>query len=266
MPAVSVIMGIYNGEKYMKRAIESILQQSFEDFELIICNDASTDGTEEILNMFAQKDGRIKVIKNKRNRRLAASLNACIRKASGEYIARMDDDDVSLPERLERQVAFLKAHEEYALVGAGAERFDENGAWGTLMCREKPTLEQCFEKVQFIHPTTMIRRHVLEQVGGYSERRENYRTEDYDLWCRIYEKGYRGYNLQEVLLKYYESENSIKRRKKRHRLDLIRNKFYWRKRLGLPFRYNAYVYLEICKLLIPNRVLLLYRKHKQRST
>ena len=106
-PKVSVIMGVYNGEKTLNRAIESICAQTFTDWELIICDDCSNDGTEKLLQKWCQTEPRIISLRNEKNCRLAASLNRCLERASGEYIARMDDDDVSFPERFEIQSLFL---------------------------------------------------------------------------------------------------------------------------------------------------------------
>ena len=124
MPKVSVIMGVHNGEKTLSRAIDSILNQTFSDFELIICDDFSTDATYKIMKSYALKDNRIIILKNERNLGLAASLNKCINISKGEYIARMDDDDISYSERFCRQVDFLDHNHKYAFVSSIVDCYD----------------------------------------------------------------------------------------------------------------------------------------------
>lgn len=265
MPKVSVIMGVFNGEKGLRRAMDSILNQTFEDFEFLICDDASTDRSSQILREYASKDRRVCLFTNKKNRKLAASLNRCIKAASGEYIARMDDDDYSRRERLEKQVEFLDHHPEYAFVGTGSARFDQKGIWGKDFDLEQPDLKQCYQKVQFTHPSVMMRRSALEDVGGYTENKENERSQDYDLWCKLYQKGYRGYNLQEILFYYGESRMSVKKRKKKHRIDFFRKQLRWRRRLKLPFWYDVYAWMEVSKIMIPNSILLHMRRQRMRK-
>ncbi|MCI8484004.1 MAG: glycosyltransferase family 2 protein [Lachnospiraceae bacterium] len=262
MPKVSVIMGVYNGKNGLKRAIDSILNQTFEDFEFLICDDASTDGSSEILKAYAFRDRRIKIFTNRKNRKLAASLNRCIRAASGEYIARMDDDDYSHRERLAKQVAFLEQHPEYAFVGTAAARFDKNGIWGKSFGTAYPDLKQCYKKVQFIHPSVMMRSDLLREVGGYTENKENERSQDYDLWCKFYQKGYQGCNLQETLFYYRESQRSIQKRKKRYRIDFLKKQLRWRRRLKLPVWYDIYAWIEVYKIMMPNFILLHMRKRR----
>ena len=123
---VSVIMGVYNCEKTVAESIESIINQTYDNWELIICDDASTDNTCAIVESYARKyGGKIFFLKNSANRRLAYSLNRCLEAAKGKYIARMDGDDISLPRRLEKQVLFLESHPEYALAGTAMIPFDE---------------------------------------------------------------------------------------------------------------------------------------------
>lgn len=132
-------MGVYNAEKTIKRCIDSILNQTYENWEFIICNDGSSDGTLNILNEYQKTDSRIKVISNKSNKKLAVSLNRCLKYAKGKYIARMDADDESLPQRLEVEVDFLERHEQVDLVGCNRIIFDEQGEYGIRKVKEYPT-------------------------------------------------------------------------------------------------------------------------------
>ena len=127
-PKVSVVMAVYNGEQYLQEAIESILSQTFSDFEFIIVDDASTDCTPEIVQNYAKYDKRIRLMRNKRNLGLTKSLNRGLNVSQGIYIARQDADDLSLPKRLELQVHFLDDHIEIGALGAGVEIVDEKGS------------------------------------------------------------------------------------------------------------------------------------------
>lgn len=140
MPNVSIIMGVYNCKNYnlLRKSVESILQQTYKDYEFIICNDGSTNNTLEELKKIAQSDSRIKIISYEKNRGLNHALNECLAVSQGKYIARQDDDDVSKPERLKKQVQFLDENREYAIVGTCADVFDNNGIWGEYTVPEKP--------------------------------------------------------------------------------------------------------------------------------
>jgi len=197
-PCVSVVMPVYNGEAFLREAIESILAQTFTDFELLLINDGSTDGTQAIINTYRQ-DQRLRCI-SRPNRGLIASLNEGWQRARGSYIARMDADDVSAPERLERQVAFLDAHAEIGLVGSAVWIIDAQGQRSGLVVLPEThhmiAWRLCFED-PIVHPTVLIRRPLLERADGYDPAMPH--AEDYDLWRRL--SGLtRLHNLPEVLL------------------------------------------------------------------
>ena len=183
MPKISVLMPAYNAEKYIKEAIDSILAQTFEDFELIILNDCSKDNTEQLILSYSDK--RIVYLKNQENMGVAATLNKGIDAAKGEYIARMDADDISLPQRFEKQVAYLDAHSEVAVLGTEVENFDENGNLQPMVyraCAAQLKIDLLFASV-LAHPSVMMRRQVVARLGGYDREFEG--LEDYDLWCRV---------------------------------------------------------------------------------
>lgn len=187
MPKVSVIMPAYNAEKYIAQAIESILGQSYRDMEFIILNDCSMDRTEEII--LSYQDSRIVYLKNERNMGVAATLNKGMAAAKGCYIARMDADDISLPQRLEKQVAFLDAHPAAAVVGTDLERFGE----GIPSQIRRFSGDPAQMKVDLLfacglaHPSVMMRREAVEALGGYDMEFEG--LEDYELWCRMAAQG-----------------------------------------------------------------------------
>ena len=202
--SVSVIMPVYNGERYLKEAIESILNQAFRDLEFIIINDASTDKSEEIIKSFT--DPRIVYIKNDKNLGQAESLNKGIRRARGLYVARMDQDDISLPERISAQSAYMEANRDVAILGTWYQEIDENN--NVIRRPLFPTSPSIKIRLFFArltgwasiaHPTVMIRRDLFDKVGYYDPK---YRIcQDYDLWLRAVRK-YKIENIPKVLLNY----------------------------------------------------------------
>lgn len=207
IPAVSVLMPVYNGEKYLSEAIDSILNQTFADFELIIINDGSTDGTLEILRKYTQQNKRI-VLHNQTNQGLIAALNKGIKLARGKYIARMDADDISFPERLALQVGFLENHPEIGVLGSGARIMNSSGVtYDTLQHPTQHNVLQwclCFF-CPIVHPTVIMRRQVVVQVGGYGAMQH---AEDYDLWCRL-SCVTRLSNLKDVLLYLRQHDSNV---------------------------------------------------------
>lgn len=205
---VSVIMSVFNTDKYVHRAIESILNQTLKDFEFIIVNDASIDKTSAVVGSYAKKDKRIKVINNDRNLKIAHSLNIGVSLARADLIARMDADDISHPERLEVQYLFLKSHPEVAIVGTNISITDKNEK--EVWKREYPTHSKDLKKIMFryspfAHPTVMYRKKVYEEFGGYNPNMIP--CEDIDFWFRIgaqYDFG----NIPKTLLKYTLSQSS----------------------------------------------------------
>jgi glycosyltransferase involved in cell wall biosynthesis/GT2 family glycosyltransferase len=188
IPKISVIMSVYNDEKYLKEAVESILNQTYSDFEFIIVNDGSTDNTKKILHQFS--DPRIKIINNEKNIGLTKSLNIALKSARGEYIARMDGDDISHPLRFEKQVAFLEKHQECLVLGTFMHMIDENGnkigLWGRYENFEDIKTGLLIQN-EIGHGSTMLRRSAIEKVGYYDE---NFLyAQDYDLWLRLSEIG-----------------------------------------------------------------------------
>jgi glycosyltransferase involved in cell wall biosynthesis len=204
-PKTSVLLPVYNGEKYLEEAIESVLNQTFTDFELIIVNDGSADDSLEIINFYASRDSRIKVINNKKNRGFSPSLNIAIASAQGDYIARIDCDDIWCSKnKLEEQVGFLEKHSEYGLVGTSVILIDEKG--NEIGCRRPALLDREIREYllsanQFQHSSVLIRKSVLDEIGVYTEKKKYYILEDYDLWLRI-GKEYKLTNLAGYYTKY----------------------------------------------------------------
>jgi len=191
-PKISVVMSVYNGEKYLRGAIESILNQTFKDFEFIIINDGSIDRTSEILESY--DDPRI-ILVYQEHLGLTKSLNKGITLAKGTYIARQDADDISLPERLEKQIEFLEKHKNVALLGTAANIIDERGFHFKTIefpCDYSSIRKGMKKFNHFVHGSVMFKRQCFFEAGGY---RELFPTaQDYDLWLRFVEK-YKAVNL-----------------------------------------------------------------------
>lgn len=222
-PHVTVLLSVYNGERFLAEAIDSILGQSYENYEFIIIDDASTDSTAEILKRYARKDSRIKIVTNPVNLRLAASLNKGISLASGELIARMDADDVSLPDRLEKQVAFMQANPNVSICGTALSVY---GSPDTIWL---PPLDDHAIKTMFFfesclyHPTVIMRKRLFSDFSYSSSMLP---AEDYDLWSRFAEKKEIIFaNLPAPLLRYrfHEGENrSEYKLRQREAADMVR--------------------------------------------
>jgi glycosyltransferase involved in cell wall biosynthesis len=210
-PIVTVVLPVFNGEPYLAQAIESILVQSYRDFELIIIDDGSVDGSPEIVRQFA--DVRIRVV-TQSNRGLPATLNRGIGLARGRYIGRQDQDDVAFPERLGKQVSFFNQHPGCGLVGTWAEIW--RGDTRTDRVHAHPSDDAHLKAAllfnnPFVHSSVMIRRTALEQVGMYAVDAGRQPPEDYELWSRI-SREFEVANIPELLHAYREVEGSMSRR------------------------------------------------------
>lgn len=257
---VSIIMGIYNCEDTLPEAIESILSQTYQDWELIMCDDASTDNTLKIAQSYSEQYPlKIKVIHNEKNMMLAASLNRCLEYAKGEYIARMDGDDVSVPERLEKQVDFLEQHEKYQVVGTWMQAFDKNGKKNVISIKDEPQVTDLPKFNPFHHATVLIRSDVMKALEGYTVSDFTRRTEDVDLWFRFFSQGYRGYNLSEVLYLVREDESAYKRRKLKYSVDASKVLFRGIRLLRLPAKYYIYTLKPIVSWATPRKLKVIVR-------
>jgi glycosyltransferase involved in cell wall biosynthesis len=209
-PKVSVVMSVYNGEKYLREAIESILNQTFTDFEFIIIDDSSSDSTSAILAEYASQDARLIIIRNDQNIGLTRSLNKGLAVTQGEYIARQDADDVSFPQRLQQQVNFLDNHPEVVLVSSNYEIIDAQGRQ-IKQVKKSPEPLLIAWYLLFInylggHSVVMFRREPVINLGGYAE---DYRyAQDYQLWLQLLNIGDMGI-LPEVLLRWRSHEQNI---------------------------------------------------------
>jgi glycosyltransferase involved in cell wall biosynthesis len=210
-PLVSVVMAVYNGEKYLTEAIESIQKQTCQDFEFIMIDDASTDRSGEIIEKFQRSDKRIRAIRNEKNSGLGVSLNRGVSITKGQFIARMDADDISQPDRFERQLTYLKQNPGILVLGGSCIMIDEQGKEkGTTIFPNDPDLMRwnmlLGNGMIIVHGTAMFRREFFERFGNYGKFRA---AQDFELWTRTFdEEPLPIANLGEVIYTYRNHENT----------------------------------------------------------
>lgn len=261
---VSILMSVYNAASTLEMAINSILDQSFSDFEFIICDDASTDRSWEIISDYAHKDSRIAAIRNVHNQGLGASLNCCLKISKGIYIARQDADDVSLPDRLELTLRFLQ-NENLPYAACGVFVFDDTGIWSQRIFPQEVTKHIIAQKNPFFHPTMIFKREVLESVNGYRVAEETRRVEDYDLVMRLAARGIIGMNLQKCLYGVYEPPQAYQRRTFKSRCAEIKVRFHGLRLMRSPFYDYLYLIKPVIVSLIPLRLLKAVKKFQWRN-
>ncbi len=246
-PRVSVLFPVYNDERFVSRAIQSILVQTFADFELIVVDDGSTDGTVKILEAFA--DPRIRIVFDS-HQGVSAALNRAISLAGGEYLARMDSDDTSRPDRLERQSDFLDQHPDYGMVGSACEIVTEDGS--RVGSFPVPQLDAEVRAAMIwgnpiVHSSVMIRKSVLDEVGFYDP---NYMWEDYELWWRIISR-YKVANLPDQLVARTNREASVSRvNKSRYYYENLRVQVKAAKYPGVPVSIYTSLAKSTCAYLL----------------
>lgn len=263
-PMVSVIMGVYNqlDLDVFEKAVESILNQTFTDFEFLIYNDGSVDEVADYIEMLKERDKRIRVIGSKTNHGLGYALNRCIDEARGKYLARMDADDISYPDRLKVEVDFLERNPEYMYCGSNCNLFDEEGVWGDGTRPEKPYAKDYLKYSPYIHPTVMYRASLFERVAGYAEEKRTLRCEDYELFMRLFHLGYQGYNIQQPLLKYRVDRKKYHSRAFKYYVYEGQIRFEGFKRMGLLWPTGwLYVFRPMISHMLPAGVIV---RHKER--
>lgn len=270
MPLISIIMAVHNCEATLESAVASISDQTYPNWELIICDDASTDGTGELLQRLAgaRDDGRIVLLSNPTNRKLPYSLNRCLEVARGEYIARMDGDDISEPDRLERQLRYLREHPHVDLVGTAMRRFNDEGE-ADLVFPASPTPDKWTlgksAATPFCHATILARREVFDTVGNYTVSWRTERGQDIDLWFKFFAAGFTGVNLPDALYRVREDAAAIRRRTRKARFGeaVTRTKGSWA--LRYPPSAYAWILVGVAKTLVPYKVFDWHRAWTRRQ-
>ncbi|RLD62356.1 MAG: glycosyltransferase family 2 protein [Bacteroidetes bacterium] len=266
MTKVSIIMAAYNAEKYITQSIESLINQTYTDFELILIDDGSTDETKNIINHFSDNDDRIIPVFNEKNLGLTKNLNKGIALSNGEFIARMDADDISYLTRLEKQVEFLKNNPGIDLVGTASIDIDKNGM--ELNKRIVPETHQQIVNLlpkanPISHPTVMFRKKSFSKVNFYNVEYKT--TQDYELWFRAIGAGLKFYNLQEILLQYRMDDTYIKRKSFKYRLYDFKLRLHGFKYIKLPIYRYYYALIPIMLGIVPDSLYLLLKKFDPRA-
>lgn len=258
---VSVLMGIYNCEDTLAESIESILNQTHSNLELIMCDDGSTDNTYEIASEYAKKDSRIILLKNEKNLTLGPTLNNCLAVAKGKYCARMDGDDLSTPDRFEKQVAFLETHPEFDVVGSFMQIYGTDKL--RVVC-EYPQIDLLAKSNPCCHATIMMRTDVYREIEGYSTDPKLTRIEDVDMFWRFYLAGHKAANIQEALYIVRENQDTFKRRKAKFSFTVAA---YLAKRCheaNIPLKSRLFILKPVIAAITPNELVRLYHRVKDR--
>lgn len=259
-PIVSVIMSEYNTNlDLLHKSISSIVDQTYKNWELIIIDDASKNDVAKLVKEY--DDDRIKVYRNKKNMGLVHSLNEAIKHSSGIYIARMDTDDYSYSDRLEKQVKFFEQNNKYDVISGRCDYYDENdGIWGVSKFYGEVTKDVFLGSSVIIHPSVMCKKEVFSITNGYLDYR---RCEDSATWIELFLHGKKFYVMDEVLIKYHLSADDIKKRSLLNRRDsfrLIREKY---KKLNPSSIKIATRYIKVfTSAVMPHRIMFAYHKRK----
>ena len=226
-------MATHNGKDKIDSAIESVFNQTYDNWKMIICDDGSTDGTYNYLKG-KYKEKRIIILKNNEKKGLAYSLNKCIKECNDcEFIARMDDDDFSYPNRFERQIDYLKNHSKISFVSSNIEIYNGQKIIGTKKLKEFPTKNDLIWNSPFVHPSIIFRRDDLIKSELYRVAPETTRGQDYDLFMRMYSLGLFGANIQEFLFRYTDNNQTRKKRTLKIRLGECKVRFVGYKKMGI---------------------------------
>jgi len=252
---ISVVMSVYNAEKYLEEAIKSILNQTYQDFEFIIVNDCSNDRSSAILNDYNKNYDKIKLLNNTENIGLTKSLNKAIAVSKGDFIARMDADDISEPNRFERQVGYLKTHKDIDILGTFSN--DINGQGDVFRKRTTPVNHDDIVKMlpklcPISHPTVMFRKDSLASIGFYNER---FRTsQDLEMWFRAAGVGLRFANIPEFLFKYRMDSDFLYRKTFQFRWNDYKLRLEGFKYIKLPWYKYGFALIPILLGILPSSV------------
>lgn len=267
-PLVSVLMGVRYcaaDTAVLERSVASILGQTLSDFELLLCADGSSPEALAYLNRVAAQDGRIRLVAAPNALSLPVKLNACFRESRGAFLARMDDDDFSHPERFERQLLFLREHPQTAFVGCNAALMREGTPVGERHLPENPSVRDFYMTQPYLHPALLFRAEALGAVGGYSTDRYCLLCEDYDLLLRLYAKGLTGCNLQETLLDYTLPATAKGSRTMTHRWNETVTRARRFRELGVLGQAWPYVLKPLAVGLLPERLLAYCKKRHNKA-
>lgn len=259
---VTVIMGIFNCAATLAEALDSLLAQTYQDFKVVLCDDGSVDNTSEVAQQYVDNfPEKFILIKNEKNMGLNFTLNHCLEYADTEYVARMDGDDISLPERFEKEVEFLEAHPEYAIISTPMIYFDEGGVFRRGKSPGySPSKNDFRHGSPFCHAPCMIRHEAYKSVKGYSVEHKLLGVEDYHLWFKMYALGYKGYILSEPLYKMRDDRNAASRRTFKRYVRVSRVMMQGFKMLDMPIYNHIYALRPIITALLPEFIYNFFHK------
>jgi len=228
---VSIILPVYNQEDYIRECISSLLDQTYQHLEIIVVNDRCEDASIGIVRSF--KDERIRIIDNARNVGLAASVNRAIQQSRGDFLARMDADDIALPQRIEKQVEFLLRHESISILGTAMQSFGHSRYKHVFPETHENCKTRLLFNVCFGHPTVMFRRQVFDDSRSFYDESLQQYSEEYDLWCRVVDR-YNFANLPDILLQYrtFQPEKKMAAERKRRQNSFKIRRSYILEQLG----------------------------------
>lgn len=252
LPRISVLMAIYNCQETLSEALDSLLGQTFNRFKIILCDDCSTDNTYAIAKSYKDKyPDKFILLKNNINLKLPSTLNRCLEYADTEFIARMDGDDISKPDRFMKQIKFLDENPEYALVSSAMEYFDETGVFRIGKPIERPDNKSFRKNTPYCHAPVMIRTDILRKVGGYTVKSWTERGQDVHLWAKIHSTGNRGFNIKEPLYAMRDDKNAFRRRSLKQALLAFKRRYIILKILRQPRIFALYEFKGILVAISP---------------
>lgn len=262
MPKVSVIMPVFNTEKFLKQAIESILNQDFQDFEFIILDDFSTDKSFQICEEFAKKDKRIKLFQNQKNMWISFTRNKLISLTNTNFICTQDSDDISEKNRISKSFEFLEKNPEFAVCSSDLLIIDENSEEIWKRIYQKNIEKIILKKSPVANPASMFRKKIFFEVWWYDKELDY--AEDYDLWLKIFAKWYKIFVFDEIFLKYRIRSNQTKKINLKETLKntlKVQKKAIKQYKIKASFSDKIYHFLEKILLFLPqNFVLFLFKK------
>lgn len=246
-------MGIYNCAPTLAEALDSLLAQTYQDFKVIMCDDGSIDDTVNVAQEYVDKyPGRFILIRNKMNMGLNHTLNHCLQYVDTELVARMDGDDISLPDRFQIEVDFLDTHQDISVVSTPCIYFDENGIFREGVGQGDVKKMQFLRRPPMSHAPCMGYTEAFRGVGGYTESPWLLRVEDYHLWFKLYAAGYKMHRMKKSYYMMRDDRNATKRRTWKSRLNEVYVKHIGYKMIGIPWYYQIYSIEPIIRQLLPN--------------
>lgn len=252
---ISVIIPTFNASNSIEQAVDSVLNQTYQNFEIIIVDDLSTDDTWNKLLKIRNKDSRVHIFQNEKNSKSAFTRNNAVSKTKGDYIAQLDDDDYWASDKLQKQLEFLECHSDIDFVGTNAFIWDREGIYGEIERPMYPSAKDLVKTSAFVNPSIMFRKKSFQAVGGYRVSSETVRGQDYDLFLRMYSERMRGANIQENLTYYYKDNAYYNKISWQSRIGEAKFKYRNFKKMGMLPQSLHYVIKPIIAIFVPNNLM-----------